>query len=39
MQYDLALPSGGAIVLAAAVIFVITTIIRSTSGRFREAGV
>jgi len=39
MQYDLALPSGGAIVLVAAVIFVITTIIRSTSGRFREAGV
>lgn len=39
MQYDLAIPSGGAIVLAAAVIFVITTIIRSTSGRFREAGV
>ncbi len=39
MQYDLAIPSGGAIVLAAGVIFVITTIIRSTSGRFREAGV
>jgi zinc transport system permease protein len=39
MQFDLAVPSGGAIVLAAATIFVITTIIRSTFGRFREAGV
>ncbi|MEE8439947.1 MAG: metal ABC transporter permease [Micropepsaceae bacterium] len=39
MQYDLAIPSGGAIVLAAGVIFVITTIIRSTFGRFKEAGV
>ncbi len=39
MQYDLAIPSGGAIVLTAGVIFVITTIIRATSGRFREAGV
>ena len=39
MQYDLTIPSGGAIVLAAGVIFVITTIIRATSGRFREAGV
>jgi zinc transport system permease protein len=39
MQYDLAIPSGGAIVLAAAVIFVTTTIIRSTSSRFQEAGV
>ena len=38
MQYDLALPSGGAIVLAAAVFFVITTIIRGRVGRFQEAG-
>jgi zinc transport system permease protein len=38
MQYDLALPSGGAIVLTAAVFFLITTVIRSTAGRFREAG-
>jgi zinc transport system permease protein len=38
MLYDLAVPSGGAIVLAAAVIFVVTTVIRSTFGRFSEAG-
>jgi zinc transport system permease protein len=37
MQWDLALPSGGAIVLVATTFFVITTIIRSTFGRFREA--
>jgi zinc transport system permease protein len=37
MQWDLALPSGGAIVMVAASFFLITTIIRSTFGRFREA--
>jgi zinc transport system permease protein len=37
MQWDLALPSGGAIVLVAAGFFVVTTVIRATSGRFREA--
>jgi zinc transport system permease protein len=37
MQWDLALPSGGAIVMVAASFFLITTIVRSTFGRFREA--
>jgi zinc transport system permease protein len=37
MQWDLALPSGGAIVLVAAFFFLVTTIIRATSSRFREA--
>jgi zinc transport system permease protein len=37
MQWDLALPSGGAIVLVAASGFVITTVIRATMGRYREA--
>lgn len=37
MQWDLALPSGGAIVLVAALFFVVTTVIRVTSSRFREA--
>lgn len=37
MQFDLPLPSGGAIVLVAAVFFLLTTIIRSVSGRFQEA--
>jgi zinc transport system permease protein len=39
MQWDLALPSGGAIVLVAASFFVVTTFIRATFGRFREARV
>ena len=39
MQYDLALPSGGAIVLTAAIIFAITTVIRATAARFRDAGI
>jgi hypothetical protein len=38
MQYDLAIPSGGAIVFVAGILFVLTTIIRSSLGRFREAG-
>jgi zinc transport system permease protein len=37
MQWDLALPSGGAIVLVAAFFFLVTTVIRATSSRFREA--
>ncbi|MEY4879604.1 MAG: hypothetical protein RJB62_1073, partial [Pseudomonadota bacterium] len=39
MMYDLAIPSGGAIVLSAAIFFIVTSIIRSFSARFREAGV
>ena len=39
MHYDLALPSGGAIVLTAAIIFAITTVIRATAARFRDAGI
>lgn len=37
MQWDLALPSGGAIVLVAASAFLITTVIRATVSRYREA--
>lgn len=37
MRFDLALPSGGAIILIAAGFFLLTTIIRSTFVRFREA--
>jgi zinc transport system permease protein len=37
MHWDLALPSGGAIILIAATFFLITTVIRSTASRFREA--
>lgn len=37
MQWDLALPSGGAIVLVAASIFIATTIARATMSRYREA--
>jgi zinc transport system permease protein len=36
MQWDLALPSGGAIVLVAAFFFLVTTVIRATFSRFRE---
>ena len=39
MQYDLPLPSGGAIIMVAASIFFLTTLIRMTLGRFREAQV
>lgn len=37
MQWDLAVPSGGAIILVAAGFFLITLLIRITSSRFREA--
>jgi len=37
MELDLPVPSGGAIILVAAGIFVITTVIRITASRFREA--
>lgn len=39
MQFDLPLPSGGAIIMIAAIFFVFTTIIRATMVRFREAAV
>lgn len=37
MQWDIPIPSGGAIILVAACIFIITVVIRSTMGIFREA--
>jgi zinc transport system permease protein len=37
MRFDLPVPSGGAIILTAAMIFVVTMIIRMTVPRFREA--
>lgn len=37
MQFDLPLPSGGAIIMVAATIFALTTLVRITAGRFREA--
>jgi len=37
MRFDLPLPSGGAIILAAAMIFLVTMIVRMTFPRFREA--
>jgi zinc transport system permease protein len=37
MQLDLPIPSGGAIIMVAASIFVLTTFIRITVSRFREA--
>jgi zinc transport system permease protein len=37
MQFDLPLPSGGAIIMVAASMFVITTAVRITAVRFREA--
>lgn len=37
MRFDLPLPSGGAIILAAAIIFLLTMIVRMTFPRFREA--
>jgi zinc transport system permease protein len=37
MRFDLPLPSGGAIILAAALIFLVTMGIRMTFPRFREA--
>lgn len=39
MQLDLPLPSGGAIIMVAATFFLLTTIIRVTLSRFREATV
>ncbi len=39
MQFDLPLPSGGAIIMVAATFFVLTTIVRVTLSRFREATV
>lgn len=37
MQWDLPLPSGGAIIMIAAIIFAITTVMRMTLGRLRQA--
>ncbi len=39
MQFDLPIPSGGAIIMVAATIFLLTTLFRMTLGRFREAQV
>ncbi len=37
MRWDLAVPSGGAIILIAAMFFLLTTVARAVFGRFREA--
>jgi zinc transport system permease protein len=39
MQFELPVPTGGAIILIAAIMFVLTTIVRATFSRFRSAGV
>jgi zinc transport system permease protein len=39
MQFELPVPTGGAIIMVAASIFVLTTIIRATFPGFRSAGV
>ena len=39
MQLGLPVPTGGAIVLVAALVFVVTTIMRTTMSRFRSTGV
>ncbi len=39
MRWDLPLPSGGAIILAAALIFVVTLMVRMALPRYREASV
>jgi zinc transport system permease protein len=39
MRWDLPLPSGGAIILTAAMIFLATMIIRMALPRYREASV
>jgi len=39
MQFDLPVPSGGAIIMVATAIFILTMIIRITVSRFREAEV
>jgi zinc transport system permease protein len=37
MQFDLPIPSGGAIIMVAAGFFLLTTVIRITAVRFRQA--
>lgn len=37
MRFDLPLPSGGAIIMVAAIIFALTTLLRATLGRLRQA--
>jgi zinc transport system permease protein len=37
MELDLPVPSGGAIILCAACLFVVTTVVRAGTARFREA--
>jgi zinc transport system permease protein len=39
MRWDLPVPSGGAIILTAAIIFAVTMLIRMTVPRFREASI
>ena len=39
MRWDLPVPSGGAIILTAAMIFIVTMIIRMAMPRYREASV
>jgi hypothetical protein len=37
MRFDLPLPSGGAIILTAAVLFIVTMAVRMALPRYREA--
>jgi len=37
MQFQIPVPTGGAIVLVAAMVFVATTVLRATMSRFRSA--
>ena len=39
MQLDLPVPSGGAIIIVAACVFAVTTVIKAFAARFREAGI
>lgn len=39
MQFNIPVPTGGAIVLVAAAIFIATTVVRATAPRFRSAGI
>jgi zinc transport system permease protein len=39
LRFDLPVPSGGAIILTGAAIFIVTMIIRSVVPRFREASI
>ena len=39
MQFHIPVPTGGAIVIVAALVFVVTTVIRATTARFRGASV